>query len=174
MVIQPNSIGPPPLWKTSCAPRMYQAKSQESGLRKVFNYWIRLVGSRQNFKTICQSSNDFDQYDLQFWLRTTSHLCSIWGKFDSSRLWVCFFGSYRIPYVMRNIWRIEDSNYFLLFSCCGEWEPHKNVLKSRSCLWIIHSLIDETNHAVGYFNEKNMILLMEEILHHLGCIKPCK
>ena len=91
MVIQPNSIGPPPLWKTSCAPRMYQAKSQESGLRKVFNYWIRLVGSRQNFKTICQSSNDFDQYDLQFWLRTTSHLCSIWGKFDSSRLWVCFF-----------------------------------------------------------------------------------
>ena len=25
-----------------------------------------------------------------------------------------------------------------------------------------------------FFNPNNALLLMEEILHHLGCIKPCK
>lgn len=103
MVIQPNSIGPPPLLHCHVAPRMYQAKSQESGLRKVFRIW--LVGSRQNFKMICQSSNDFDEYDLQFWLRTTSHL----GKFEEvwtllgSEFGFFWFVSYPVCYVMNNI-----------------------------------------------------------------------
>ena len=46
----------------------------------------------------------------------------------------------------------------------------QKVLTFRRC----HLLLKDGGFQLPFTEGNQLILLMEEILHHLGCIKPCK
>ena len=84
--------------------------------------------------------------------------CSVWVPSET------FLDVYRLSHLMFAFWR--DSITFLI----GLWSQPLY----RRCLLKLKPHSSFMKHTRRKQKGAGSLLLMEEILHHLGCIKPCK